>query len=281
MAGTATIFGSIIAAVFILPLLVTMVVSVFAIGTSTHYGAKYEKRQSAIEKELPGFKDVSSDLIPEVTTAEEAGELLAQGCDQRTMADDINRALENGVSPDEVAFPQDAAGVERYCSARTMTLEMAKGYAEDNDKLEKRTKTMGGIIAVLTMIAVFGTPIGLAVWRRRMRNRRLAVEQDNERGLDLWESRMEERKREFEVRNAQAREQAFQRFQQILGVRLDDNLGTVWADTNTRNVARVLSSTINNELKRPPVVQELPEIGPLRLNGAVPQDLRDVLSRRG
>lgn len=114
-----------------------------------------------------------------------------------------------------------------------------------------------------------------------LRLRRLVVEQDNERGFDLWESRMEERKREFEVRNAQAREQASQRFQQILGVRLDDNLGTVWADTNTRNVARVLSSTLSNELDRPPVVQELPEIGPLRLNGAVPQNLRDALTGRG
>lgn len=114
-----------------------------------------------------------------------------------------------------------------------------------------------------------------------LRLRRLVVEQDNERGFDLWESRMEERKREFEVRNAQAREQAFQRFQQILGVCLDDNLGTVRADANTRNVARVLCSTLSSEFNRLPVVQELPEIGPLRLDGAVPQNLRDALTGRG
>ena len=84
---------------------------------------------------------------------------------------------------------------------------------------------------------------------------------------------------EFQQRNDQAREEAFEKFQRVLGVPINKNLGTLWADRSTRNMAQTLSSIVGNELRRPPVVEELPKVGEPRLNPQIPSVLSEALVR--
>ena len=264
-----------ILATILLPVIIGIGGTVAQVGLEGDMKSRFD----ALAEEYPEFVENQENLIPDFYDAAEAQMLLDEGCTAETMQEDLDRASSKGVELDLAAFPQDAAGVERYCSTRTSVLQTARDMENQSDQsVNNGTNVIMKVLGLAFLVAII-LPFIIAFLRRKMRQDRREVEQQNQAAIEAWQQRAEQRKVEFQQRNDQAREEAFEKFQRVLGVPINKNLGTLWADRSTRNMAQTLSSIVGNELRRPPVVEELPKVGEPRLNPQIPSVLSEALVR--
>ncbi|WP_339017253.1 hypothetical protein R3O64_02995 [Corynebacterium hesseae] len=279
VAGFAMIVGPSVVILILAAILMPVIIGIGGAVSQVSIEGDVQSRFDALVEEYPEFVENQENLIPEFYDAAEAQMLLDEGCTAETMQEDLDRASSKGVELDLAAFPQDSAGVERYCSTRTSVLEIARDRESQSDQAVDKVTGFTMTVLGLALVVAFILPFVIAFLRRNMRQKRREVEQQNQAAIEAWEQRAEQRKVEFQQRNDQAREEAFKKFQRVLGVPINKNLGTLWADTSTRNMVQTLSSIIENELRRPPVVEELPEIGglELRLNPQIPSVLGKAL----
>lgn len=262
-----------ILATILLPVIIGIGGTVAQVGLEGDMKSRFD----ALAEEYPEFVENQENLIPDFYDAAEAQMLLDEGCTAETMQEDLDRASSKGVELDVAAFPQDAAGVERYCSTRTSVLQTARDMENQSDQsVNNGTNVIMKVLGLAFLVAII-LPFIIAFLRRKMRQDRREVEQQNQAAIEAWQQRAEQRKVEFQQRNDQAREEAFEKFQRVLGVPINKNLGTLWADRSTRNMAQTLSSIVGNELRRPPVVEELPKVGEPRLNPQIPSVLSEAL----
>lgn len=277
VAGFAMIIGPSVVIMILAAILVPIIGGIGGALTQGSVSSDVQSKFDSLAEEYPEFVENQEDLIPEFYDASEAQMLLNEGCTAETMQEDLDRASSKGAELDPAAFPQDPAGVERYCSTRTDVLEAARDMESQASQGVNKFASISVAVIGLAFVIACILPFLIAYLRRTMRQKRREVEQQNQAAIEAWRQRAEQRKVEFQQRNDQARDEAFEKFQRVLGVRLNKNLGTLWADTSTRNMAQTLSSIIENELRRPPVVEELPEVGELRINPQIPTVLGKAL----
>lgn len=276
-AGYVMILGPSVVIMILATILLPVIIGIGGTVAQVGLEGDMKSRFDALAEEYPEFVENQENLIPDFYDAAEAQMLLDEGCTAETMQEDLDRASSKGVELDVAAFPQDAAGVERYCSTRTSVLQTARDMENQSDQsVNNGTNVIMKVLGLAFLVAII-LPFIIAFLRRKMRQDRREVEQQNQAAIEAWQQRAEQRKVEFQQRNDQAREEAFEKFQRVLGVPINKNLGTLWADRSTRNMAQTLSSIVGNELRRPPVVEELPKVGEPRLNPQIPSVLSEAL----